>query len=397
MKNKMRIDVISNFFLPSRAGIEINMNEVYSRLSRMGWDITVHTTTNTFSEKNILPNEETINGIKVRRYTKRFYGFIPKIDWGNTNIICFEDFNISAPHSLLLFYSLILKVIGKKKYTQILSPQGGYTYDWKVFPFLVRLIKKTCHITISKLLINYSIDKVRAISIWEKYELEKYGIKKGLITLITYGLDNDAFSDVDALAREETKHIVNKMKPYIIQVGRIHKTKNYEVTINALSKLNKNINYLIVGQDHEFEYRKYLEKRINQLGLTDRVKFLGEKTGVDKYYLMKHAEMMVHMSRWESYGLVLLEAMSQGTVCITSNKYAMPYVVKNNINGYCIDPDDEEKLIDKIYFIFKNKNNKVIKHMKQNNIKQSHKLTWDKTATEINKLLIKFLDKENIL
>ena len=396
MKKKLHIDVISNFFLPTRAGIEINMNEVYSRLSKMGWDITVHTSTNTFSEKNVLLKEETINGIKVRRYTKTIFGFLPKIDWGNTRVICFEDFNISAPHSLLLFYSLILKIIGRKKYIQILSPQGGYTYDWKVFPFLIRIIKRICHTTISKFLVNYTIDTVRAISIWEKNELKKYGIKKELITYIPYGLDDDAFGDVDALATEETKHIVEKMKPYIIHVGRIHKTKNYEVTINALSRLNKRINYLIVGQVQELEYRKFLEKKIKQLRLTDRVKFLGSKKGADKYYLMKHAEMMVHMSHWESFGLVLLEAMSQGTVCLTSNKYAMPEVVKNNINGYCLNPDDEEILAEKIKFVIANKNKNVIKQMTERNKIYARKFTWDKTANEMSKLLLKILHKENI-
>lgn len=112
MKQK-HIDVIVKYFYPVAAGIETNIIETYSVLAKKGWSVTIHTSKDTLTEKNILLLKENIRGLTVKRYPYKWYGYIPSINWATTDLVCLHNFNI-VPHGYLLFYSWIRSLLGKK-------------------------------------------------------------------------------------------------------------------------------------------------------------------------------------------------------------------------------------------------------------------------------------------
>ena len=72
------IHIIVKYFYPVTAGIEVNIAETYSRLVKKGWKVILHTSRDTYFEKDILPISENIMGIEVRRYSFKNWGFFPK-------------------------------------------------------------------------------------------------------------------------------------------------------------------------------------------------------------------------------------------------------------------------------------------------------------------------------
>src|SRR6185312_17152470 len=96
MESKGTIHVIADYFLPVRNGMEINMFNTYSYFVRKGWSITIHTTSSTHDEKDILPKNEVINGIKVIRYPSRLFKFkiLTLSIYNEGEIICLHDFGI---------------------------------------------------------------------------------------------------------------------------------------------------------------------------------------------------------------------------------------------------------------------------------------------------------------
>ncbi|MGQ9794802.1 MAG: glycosyltransferase family 4 protein [Anaerolineae bacterium] len=68
--------------------------------------------------------------------------------------------------------------------------------------------------------------------------------------------------------------------------------------------------------------------------------------------LLKHiypyADVLVLPSKAEGFGLVLLEAMAFGLPVIGVNGWAMPEIVEEGVNGYLIEPDSFEQLIDRM-------------------------------------------------
>ncbi len=102
----------------------------------------------------------------------------------------------------------------------------------------------------------------------------------------------------------------------IVTVSRLSKEKNLSKVIEvALTLLRRNIafEWHILGDG---DMRTQLENEIQNAKLTERLFIHGQKE--NPYPWIKNADMMLHPSDVESFGIVLLEAMALGTPCISS-------------------------------------------------------------------------------
>jgi len=393
---RKNIAVIVKYFYPVTAGIETNILETYSVLVKKGWDVTIHTSKDTLDKKNCLSDEETIRGLKIRRYSHKWYSFFPKINWGKVDVICLHNFNI-FPHFYILVCGLFLKISKQKKFSIILTPHGGFTPEWSIFSRISIAIKRFYHYSIGTFLINKGVDAVRAVSEWEKDQIVGRGVSPNLVHVISNGIENEAYLDVDSLVSSQIKRKVKQLGRYIIQIGRIYKIKNYETTIRALSRVSQDVKYLIIGPTQEGrQYLNSLKKLIKELKLEDRVLFLGVIKGIDKYYLIKHAQMMVHMAQWESFCNVVHEGMSQGLICIVADNTALPFLIKDRVNGFCIDTYDDKRLAEKINYALKYKNGKQLQKMANRNKKIGREMSWEKVADNMDVLYNSTFEKSNL-
>ena len=124
-------------------------------------------------------------------------------------------------------------------------------------------------------------------------ELQAHGFD-GEIIPWTRGVDRDIFKP-----DQRTKTLSNG--PILVCVSRVSKEKN----LDDFCKLDyPNAIKIMVGDG---PYRKDLEARYPD------VQFVGFKTGLElaKYYAM--ADVFVFPSRWETFGIVMIEAMACGT------------------------------------------------------------------------------------
>lgn len=397
MKNK-NIHVVTKYFYPVVAGIETNILETYSVLAEKGWNVTIHTSMDTLTGKNVIKKQSTLlRGLNIKRYPFNWYGFFPDFDWDKSDIVSLHNFNI-VPHLYIMLYSFLRRAIGKKKPVLILTPHGGFNPEWSVFSKFQRWIKQKYHYTLGTFLINLVVDGVRAVSDWEEREISSKRVNRNKIEIISNGIEKEAYQDVDKLASQKIKEKVKKFGKYIIQVGRIYPIKNYETTIKALAKIEKNIKFVIVGPlDHVMSkaaYKESLLKIGEELNLSDRVIFVGVLRGIDKYYVIKHAQMMVHMAIWESFCNVVHEGLSQGLVCIVANNTALPYLIKNEENGYCMETYDANKLAEKIQFVLNNKDKRVIKDIELRNKKYGLENSWDIIAERVSDFYTKIVQQK---
>lgn len=112
-----------------------------------------------------------------------------------------------------------------------------------------------------------------------------------------------------------TRSPLIKRLPKLISVGRLIDKKNFIATINAISKIKNHIHsYTIVGDGSN---RKKLEKLIKELKLEKKVKLLGWKNNVERYF--KEADIQLIPSLYEGFGLVAVEGMSTGLPVVGSN------------------------------------------------------------------------------
>ena len=214
----------------------------------------------------------------------------------------------------------------------------------------------------------------------------KRGIKSKLVVVIDNGIEDDAFENIEAKASPEIKERVKSFGKYIIQVGRVYPIKNYETVIRALGLLPGKLKFVIVGPVASDSYKKKLEELAKSLKLGKRVVFAGVIRGSDKYYIMRKAQMMVHMAIWESFCNVVHEGLSQGLICVVADNTALPYLIKDGINGYCVETHDYKKVAEKIEFVMKNKKTELIKEMEETCRAFGLRNSWSEVALNMHRL-----------
>lgn len=383
-KQSKKLVAIVKYFYPVAAGIETNMLETYSVLAKKGWNITIFTTKDTLTEKNILKDFGIVRNLKIKRLSYLKFALL-QFKWNEADLICLHNFDL-FPQMFILVSSFVKKTLGKKDYKLFVTPHGGFTPEWTMFNPVSVVIKKTIHYTLGTILINKVVDGVRAVSLWEKKEIVARGVKADKVSVISNGVEDEAYLDVENLASQGIKEKVRVYGKYLIQIGRIYPIKNYETTIRALTLIPGKVNFIIAGPISDNNYLEKLIKLAKDLDLENRVFFAGVIRGVDKYYLIKNAQIMVHMAIWESFCNVVHEGMSQGLPCIVANNTALPFLIKDGKNGFCVGTKDYKALAEKVNFILKNKNTPKIKKISQTNRKFGLQESWQNVAAKISSL-----------
>lgn len=130
------------------------------------------------------------------------------------------------------------------------------------------------------------------------------------------GIDLEKIQNISTnkLQKKKELGILNGVK-VLLSVGELNKNKNHEIIIRALSKLdNKDFIYLICGKG---ELKEYLKNLAKELGVNDRVKFLGYRK--DVLEICKVADLFVFPSKREGLPVSLIEAIACGVPCVASD------------------------------------------------------------------------------
>lgn len=141
----------------------------------------------------------------------------------------------------------------------------------------------------------------------------------------------------------DEKKIVN-----ILFAGAIEKRKGLDEIQKTIKKLNNNFSLKFAGQiTKKFRY-KYKE-----LFLDKRVKYLGSLTQKELAEEMSNSDIFLFPSLAEGSANVIFEAMASGCAIITTPNSGS--IVKNNHNGFIINPGDTFQLKQKLNYLINNK------------------------------------------
>ena len=124
---------------------------------------------------------------------------------------------------------------------------------------------------------------------------------------------------------------------YFLSVGRLETIKRVELAISAMAHVPPPMRLLIAG---EGTYRHGLERRIEELGLGDRVSLLGAVDESTLIELYAGARGIVFAPFDEDYGYVTLEAFEARKPVVTaSDSGGVLEFVRHDVNGLVSEPD----------------------------------------------------------
>lgn len=127
----------------------------------------------------------------------------------------------------------------------------------------------------------------------------------------------------------------------IIMVARISEPKDHKILLKAISTLHtkKQYSLTLVGDgDLTYTVKKYSQ----ELGLADKVEFLGARKDVAKQ--LDESDIFVLTSKWEGFPRSILEAMRAGLPVIASDVGGCKEAVTDGETGYLIARGDEKAL-----------------------------------------------------
>ena len=226
-----------------------------------------------------------------------------------------------------------------------------------------------------------STNLVTASSIFETMLIaDTYKIDENKIKKITPGVDRKIFIPDLSVEKENI----------ILSIGRIQEQKGQLQTIEFLNNFKKIQNdfkcYFVGGPSgkHGNEYLHELKQTIKDFNLDKHVEFLGDLPQTEIIELFKKAKLLIHTSKFETFGLVAIEANTMGVPVLTTNNGSLMEIIENNKNGYL-----SENLIDSnVNNFVNNLFNNVTKYGETHLscIEKSKKYDWMKTANELESL-----------
>ena len=126
---------------------------------------------------------------------------------------------------------------------------------------------------------------------------------------------------------------------YILSVGRIESVKRVDLIVRAMAKIDKPIRLIVAGDGTQ---RINVERTAEQLGVADRVEFLGSVEDDDLIRLYAGALAVIYPPYDEDFGYVTLEAFLARKPVVTCTDSGGPNeFVVDGVNGYSCAPEPE--------------------------------------------------------
>ncbi|MCF6306941.1 MAG: N-acetyl-alpha-D-glucosaminyl L-malate synthase BshA [Flavobacteriaceae bacterium] len=139
----------------------------------------------------------------------------------------------------------------------------------------------------------------------------------------------------------ERELIAHKEEKIITHISNLRTVKRLDNVIEIFNRVQQKMpaKLIIVGEGPE---KKSTEKLCQELGILDKVLFVGNSHEVDK--ILSLSDLFVLPSEHESFGLVALEAMACGVPVISSNAGGLPEVNIQGKSGYLSDVGNVDEM-----------------------------------------------------
>lgn len=148
----------------------------------------------------------------------------------------------------------------------------------------------------------------------------------------------------------------------ILFVGRLESRKGIDVLLSAIPlvlNVVSNISFRIIGDDtllgpNDISYKEKFLTDSSAKSWLENIIFEGRVNNTTLNDAYASCDIFVAPSRFESFGLIFLEAMREGKPVIGCFTGGVPEVISHNVNGLLVEPDDTNALAEAILCFVQN-------------------------------------------
>ena len=236
-------------------------------------------------------------------------------------------------------------------------------------------------------LLNKGLKKILPVSsIAADETLKIYDLPGDIIDIMHPGISPDFFKNHE---KKKARKIIrgdfgfSNSDILLLFVGMNFEIKNLDLVMETLAQCNKNdenpFKLLVVGKGNRAKYIK----KAKELKIFNQVAFAGATSFVQDFYLA--SDIFIMPSKYDTFGMVVLEAMLAGLPVIISSTVGARDLVDRSC-GFVISPEEDPAIVSDI--LFKLKDNSIRWKMGAEARRRSRLCSWDAMAEDIYSLYL---------
>ncbi len=392
----MKIAFISYWSCPleklgvlNAGGMNVYVYNLAVSLGKLGHKIDIFTKTHNTKEQKILQLNQNIRLIHLPVTYKDPYLDINPYTNNLTKYIQSNNLHYDVLHSHYFYSALIAKVLSDK----LIIPTLVTFHTTAAVKYVYGGIKDKKREKWETAIVRDS-DVIIASTELEKHDIMKYYYgDPEKIFVISPGVNHKVFKYHPQLSSRK-KLQLPQSKKIILFVGRIDPIKGIDLLIKAVSDLTKKypdfenkFRVLLIGGD--IKSRNFwrnqevikIKNLISSRKLDCCVKFLGSKAHnlLPNYYCA--SDVVVMPSLYESFGLVVLEAMACRSAVIASKVGGLKYLIKSGFNGRLFENGNISQFAKILWELVNDERSRS--SLGKNAVATSQKYCWSEQAKKI--------------
>ena len=216
-----------------------------------------------------------------------------------------------------------------------------------IFKRYPELYSKVDAVIYTKKLIHacHSADRIIAISRQTADDIRAYAdVDEKKIRIVYQGCHQQFYTPVHAGSQASVKTKYGLPDRYVLSVGTLEERKNALIILKALAQLDPSVSLVLVGK--ATAYQRELDRFIARHRLHSRVHFIHQVAFADLPAIYQQAGVFVYPSRFEGFGIPVVEAIASGVPVIAAKGSSLKEA--GGEGSLYIDPDSEQELAEGI-------------------------------------------------
>lgn len=281
-----------------------------------------------------------------------------------------QIFEVAKQQKKICFYEQTTAYY--KEFEQIVSKEKELNPDWMN---TITMYKSLDRVLFDQLTEELNLcDVIVAPSTYVKNTLLKFGFQDSKIKVIPYG-----FPDVSE--KKYPKGKSNKLN--LLFVGNISQLKGISYLFEAIGQLHEKVNLTLVGNISNSK-NPFLIENLNKYN------YKGTMSHNQVMKEMRRHDILIFPTLSDGYGLVINEAMSQGTPVITTPCSGGPDVIIDKVNGWIIPAASVEPMVDLLNELYANPH--LLQEVSSNAFKTAQSRPWAVYEKEVTSFIKKSMN-----
>ncbi len=300
-----------------------------------GWDAEVLT----FQVETGQPAEEIIDGIRVRRCPAGVRKGRP-LSWPFMHALLTTDADIIHCHGYGEGRSEIALFLSRLRGRKVIFSPHFHRYPYR------RPARDFYDRTLGRFFFTLS-DRVMVSTDYTCRQLIELGVQRQRLRVVPHVARPDVFA---APTREQPPEDLLRQAgvqgdPLLLGIGQLIERKGWDYTVRCLPAIIARYPaaaLLLAGPSRPADapFRQHLLHLAAELGVIDHIHIVQDNTPEFIRAAYRSATLLTHPSFVESFGLVLLEAMTAGIPVVAHSGTGIPCIVDDSHTGYVVDVRD---------------------------------------------------------